>query len=58
MRTEADENYLKEIYALEQEQSPVSTSRLARRFSYSPRIGSLRTLPGRQPDGFRPGHRA
>jgi DtxR family Mn-dependent transcriptional regulator len=36
MRTEADENYLKEIYALEQEQSPVSTSRLARRFSYSP----------------------
>ena len=36
MRTEADENYLKEIYALEQEQSPVSTSSLARRFGFSP----------------------
>ena len=36
MRTEADENYLKEIYTLEQEQSPVSTSSLARRFGFSP----------------------
>ncbi|MDK2980505.1 MAG: DtxR family transcriptional regulator, Mn-dependent transcriptional regulator [Chloroflexota bacterium] len=36
MRTEADENYLKEIFALEQDQGQVSTSMLAERFGYSP----------------------
>jgi len=35
MKTEADENYLKEIYSLQMEQSPVSTSTLAQRFGYS-----------------------
>ncbi len=35
MRTEADENYLKEIYALQLEHTPVSTSMLAERFGYS-----------------------
>lgn len=36
MRTEADENYLKEIYALEQDHGQVTTSMLAERFGYSP----------------------
>jgi DtxR family Mn-dependent transcriptional regulator len=36
MRTEADENYLKEIYTLEQDQQQVTTSMLAERFGYSP----------------------
>jgi len=35
MKTEADENYLKEIYTLQMEQTPVSTSSLAQRFGYS-----------------------
>ena len=36
MRTEADENYLKEIYALELDHEHVTTSMLADRFGYSP----------------------
>jgi DtxR family transcriptional regulator, Mn-dependent transcriptional regulator len=35
MRTAADENYLKEIYTLQMEHAPVSTSALADRFGYS-----------------------
>lgn len=36
MRTEADENYLKEIYTLELDYEHVTTSMLADRFRYSP----------------------
>ena len=36
MRTEADENYLKEIYTLELDHEHVSTSMLADRFGFSP----------------------
>lgn len=36
MRTEADENYLKEIYALALDHERVTTSMLANRFGYSP----------------------
>ncbi len=36
MRTEADENYLKEIYTLELDHKWVTTSMLAERFGYSP----------------------
>jgi DtxR family Mn-dependent transcriptional regulator len=36
MRTEADENYLKEIYTLELDYEHVTTSMLADRFGYSP----------------------
>ena len=36
MKTEADENYLKEIYTLELDHEPVTTSMLADRFGYSP----------------------
>jgi DtxR family Mn-dependent transcriptional regulator len=36
MKTEADENYLKEIYALELDYDHVTTSMLADRFGYSP----------------------
>src|SRR5512146_806134 len=35
MRTEADENYLKEIYTLQLDHAPVSTSALADRLGYS-----------------------
>ena len=35
MRTEADENYLKEIYILELDHGPVTTSRLAEQLGYS-----------------------
>jgi DtxR family Mn-dependent transcriptional regulator len=36
MRTEADENYLKEIYALGQDHGQVTTSMLAERFGFTP----------------------
>jgi DtxR family transcriptional regulator, Mn-dependent transcriptional regulator len=36
MRTEADENYLKEIYTLELDYGHATTSMLAERFKYSP----------------------
>jgi DtxR family Mn-dependent transcriptional regulator len=36
MITEADQNYLKEIYSLELDRQPVTTSMLAERFGYSP----------------------
>ena len=49
MRTEADENYLKEIYALEQDHKQVTTSMLAERFGYSPATitGMLKKLASR-----------
>lgn len=49
MKTEADENYLKEIYALELDHTQVSTSMLAERFGYSPATvtGMLKKLAGK-----------
>ncbi len=48
MKTEADENYLKEIYALELDHEVVTTSMLADRFGYSPATitGMLKKLAG------------
>ncbi len=54
--TEADQNYLKEIYLLEQDQPLVSTSMLASRFSVSPATvtGMLKKLAGRGWVAYRP----
>jgi DtxR family transcriptional regulator, Mn-dependent transcriptional regulator len=48
MRTEADENYLKEIYTLGLDHAQVTTSRLAERLGYSPATitGQLKKLAG------------
>lgn len=48
MRSEADENYLKEIYVLALEHERVTTSMLAQRFGYSPATvsGMLKKLAG------------
>ena len=48
MKTEADENYLKEIYNLELDHGQVTTSMLADRFGYSPATvtGMLKKLAG------------
>lgn len=48
MRTEADENYLKEIYTLQLDHAPVATSELAERFGYSSAsvTGMLKKLAG------------
>jgi DtxR family transcriptional regulator, Mn-dependent transcriptional regulator len=49
MITEADQNYLKEIYTLELDHQQVSTSMLAERFGFSPATvtGMLKKLSGR-----------